>query len=181
MVRIFRSVFNLGRAGADMRGPAWPESDISFLVRSYSELSNKEISRQMGRSLSAINNMANKLRLKKPEKFFSPFKAGMTPIHAVPLGSIRTDFYGYKQIKTENGWERLHVIIWKREKGAYDANKFLVRFKDGNKENIDIDNLELITKGAIMKDNSMHNLPKHLKEVIHLKATVTNMIRRLHG
>lgn len=164
-----------------MRGPAWPDPDLAFLVRSYSEISNKEIAEQMGRSLSAINNMANKLKLRKPEKFFSPFKPGMTPSHTMPLGSIRSDFYGYKQIKTENGWERLHILIWKRERGDYDSNKYLVRFKDGNKENLDIDNLELITKEEIIKDNSMHNLPPELKEVIHLKATVTNMIRRIHG
>lgn len=63
---------------------------------------------------------------------------------ASPVGTIMENKNGYKQIKTENdGWIGLHVHIMQEHLGRKLGWGERVRFKDGNKSNCDLSNLEI--------------------------------------
>jgi len=54
-----------------------------------------------------------------------------------------------------------------------------VVFKDRNKANVVLDNLELIDRHEHMRRNTVHNLPAELKEVLHIKKSITRKINQL--
>jgi hypothetical protein len=45
-------------------------------------------------------------------------------------------------------------------------------FKDGNRANCVIENLELLSRADLLRRNSIHRFPAALKEVIRLKAAI---------
>lgn len=109
------------------------------------------------------------------------FKPGDVPPNHRPVGTIRINVDGYFEIKTEEGmfkWRLLHREIWKRHHGSYPPRGTALVFRDGNKQNCNIDNLELLTRKQLMERNTIHQYPKEIKELIRLKATIT---RRING
>ena len=109
------------------------------------------------------------------------FKKGNKPhntreVHDI---SIRKDTNGqkYAHIKiADANWELLHRYIYKKEVGPIPPG-MNVQFKDGNTQNFDIENLELISKQENMSRNTIHNWPEDLKE---LKILVTTLQRRIN-
>lgn len=109
------------------------------------------------------------------------FKAGSIPPNHTPVGTTRIDSDGYIYIKVEEGlnkYKLLHREIWKKHYGEYPAKGMAIIFKDGNKQNCNIDNLELVTRKQLMQRNSVHNLPKEIADLIALKGSLT---RRING
>jgi len=102
------------------------------------------------------------------------FKKGRTPHNTKPVGyrSVRD---GYLFERTDNGFEMVHVLLWERVNGKVPTGKIL-KFKDGNRENICIENLEVIDRTELMKRNSIQNLPQQLLDVVRLKASLTRKI-----
>jgi hypothetical protein len=105
------------------------------------------------------------------------FKKGQTPHNTKPIGH-RSTRDGYLVEKTENGFEFVHVLLYKQHHGEIPAGKF-VRFIDGNRQNICVDNLMLIDRKAHMLQNSIQNLPEPIKQVIHIKKSITRKINQL--
>ncbi|WP_080433543.1 HNH endonuclease signature motif containing protein [Burkholderia ubonensis] len=99
----------------------------------------------------------------------------------VPIGSERVDTRGYLLRKvTDTGnavadWKQVHKLVWEEANGPVPAGRIL-RFRDGNKMNVLLDNLELQTRTEQMARNSVTNLPPELQEVIRLKAQLTRKI-----
>lgn len=106
------------------------------------------------------------------------FKPGNMPHNALPVGTIRHEQEGYLKIKIaeRDKWELLHREVWKREHGSYPPNNCVIVFKDGNKENCDISNLEMLTRQEFMLRNSMHRFPEELRKVIHLQSVIRRKI-----
>ena len=89
------------------------------------------------------------------------FKKGNVPPNAQPVGSKIFTKNRYIRIKIAepNKWELLHRYTWMQYHGAIPKGHN-VQFKDGNRQNCDIDNLYLITRNQQMLDNSATlNLP----------------------
>ena len=109
------------------------------------------------------------------------FKKGSAPSNALPVGFIRTVQDGYLEIKTEPGmrkWVLLHRWNWKKEHGQYPPKGMALAFKDGNKQNCDPSNLELVSRIEMMKRNTIHNLPSDLKELVQLKGRLNRQINK---
>lgn len=102
------------------------------------------------------------------------FKKGRTPHNTKPIGyrSVRD---GYLHERTEKGFEMVHVLLWEQVNGKVPKGKIL-KFKDGNRENICIENLEVIDRTELMRRNSIQNLPQQLLDVVRLKASLTRKI-----
>ena len=97
---------------------------------------------------------------KKQEEYMSPEAIERTrptrlqpghPAHnRVPVGTISKNKYGYLLIKTKaegsqwDRWEFLHRVIWEEHNGPI-PDGMMVSFKNGDKEDLDIDNLMLIS------------------------------------
>ncbi|WP_218117922.1 HNH endonuclease signature motif containing protein [Nitrosospira sp. Nl5] len=109
------------------------------------------------------------------------FRPGTVPPNHKPAGTTRISKDGYLEIKIAEGmyqWRLLHREIWKEAHGEYPARGTALIFKDGNKQNCNIANLEVLTRKELMLRNSVHNLPEEIKEVIRLNGVIR---RKIHG
>jgi hypothetical protein len=109
------------------------------------------------------------------------FKKGQTPHNTKPIG-FRSYRDGYLVERVEKGFEFVHKLIWKQHHGEIPMGMFVV-FKDRNKNNICIENLEIIDRVEHIRRNHIQNLPPELKEVVHLKKSITRKINQIekHG
>lgn len=106
------------------------------------------------------------------------FKKNSVPHNALPVGTIRHEKDGYLKIKIAepDKWELLQREVWKRETGSYPTAGCVIVFKDGNNQNCDINNLEMLTRQDLMLRNSVHNYPEELRKVINLQASIRRRI-----
>jgi hypothetical protein len=110
------------------------------------------------------------------------FKPGSTPPNRLPVGHIRTNSEGYQDIKSAPGlrkWVPLHHWNWKQAHGSYPAKGMALVFKDENRQNCAIENLELLTRAELMRRNTVHNLPPELAKAVQLIGALNRKIN--HG
>lgn len=110
------------------------------------------------------------------------FKPGATPPNHKPIGSERVAD-GYLQRKlTETGypprdWVPVHHIVW-REAGREIPPGHTVLFRDGDRRNFALDNLELVSRADLMRRNTRHRLPPEINELISLRAALVRKVNR---
>ena len=104
------------------------------------------------------------------------FKKGQPPINWRPVGSERITKDGYTEIKIAepNVWELKHKVLWEREHGSIPP-KHVVIFADGNKENLDINNLMLISREKLLIMNT-NELIKKDAELTKTGALIADVI-----
>lgn len=112
------------------------------------------------------------------------FKPGQMPHNWHPIGYERITDDGILQRKvTDTGISRkdfvpVHVLLWVEHNGPLPA-KSIVIFKDKNRKNIVIENLECITRAENMRRNSYHNnYPKEVAQIIQLRGALQRKINR---
>jgi hypothetical protein len=111
------------------------------------------------------------------------FKKGEST-NRMALGSTRlVDGYVYRKVSevpyvpyTVN-WKPEHHLLWTAAHGPIPKGHAL-RFKNGNRLDVRLDNLELITRRALMARNTIHNLPPALAQTIQLLGALTRKLRR---
>lgn len=89
------------------------------------------------------------------------FKKGNIPYNHKEIGSERITKDGYIMIKVRDGclnknWELKHRWLYEKEYGKIPEGHNLI-FLDGNKQNLDLDNLKLVSKSEDLIMNN-HNL-----------------------
>lgn len=113
------------------------------------------------------------------------FKPGSKPHNWVPVGSERL-LEGYLQRKiTDTGypprdWRMVHVMVWEEANGPVPP-RHVVIFKNKDKSDIRLDNLELISRGDLMKRNSYHQYGKEVAQLVQLKGAITRQINKREG
>lgn len=113
------------------------------------------------------------------------FKKGQST-NRMPLGATRL-FEGYVLLKVAEvphvpytvNWKLLHIINWERANGRPLPDGYCLRFLDRNRQNVDVANLELITRRENAKRNAMHRFPEPVKRAIRAKAALTRRINRM--
>lgn len=110
------------------------------------------------------------------------FKHGNKPQTWRPVGSERWTRDGYLERKisdtgNKRDWSGAHVILWEDINGPIPKGHAVI-FRDGNKRNIIIENLELISRADLMRRNSVYALPKELALVIQLRGALNRQIRK---
>lgn len=114
------------------------------------------------------------------------FKKGQSR-NKMPLGATRLiEGYVYRKVSeipfmpyTVN-WKLEHHLVWTAAHGAIPAGHKL-RFVNGDRQDIRLDNLELVSDAAMMARNTVHNLPKPLASTIQLLGALKRQIRRRAG
>lgn len=113
------------------------------------------------------------------------FKPGQRPLTWVPVGTevVTKDGYLKRKIRDDaapgmsrHNWQLVHIIVWEEANGPMPKNHCL-RFKDGNKKNFSLDNLELITRAENAKRNTIHRYPPEVKQAIRLVGKLKRKIR----
>ncbi|MFH2082043.1 MAG: HNH endonuclease [Pseudomonadota bacterium] len=112
------------------------------------------------------------------------FKPGQRPHTWQPVGHERINADGYHERKmTDTGVTRhdyvpLHLMLWREHHGEVPDGCVVV-FRNKDKDDIRIENLECITRRELMARNTVHNYPPELRQVIRLKAVVSRKINDL--
>jgi hypothetical protein len=110
------------------------------------------------------------------------FKKGHVPVNYKPIGWTRIDVEGYHWTKVEeglNGWVLTHRLAWEMEHGPIPKGA-IIRFKDGNKLNFDIDNLLLIDPKQNMELNTIHRYPEEMQSTMKTISKLKKIIKN-HG
>lgn len=112
------------------------------------------------------------------------FKPGQRPHTWNPIGHERITKDGYRERKisdtgiTRNDYVGLHILLWREFYGDIPTGHAVV-FRDKNKENIAINNLECVSRAELMRRNSYHNnYPKDVQLLIQLRGAVNRQINQ---
>lgn len=112
------------------------------------------------------------------------FKPGNRPHTWNPIGHVRTTADGYLERKlTDTGCTRrdyvgLHILLWREHHGEIPRGHAIV-FRNGDKTDIRIENLECVTRQELMRRNSYHtNYPKPVRRLIQLRGAITRQINK---
>ena len=130
---------------------------------------------------------------KKQTEYMSPeaiartvptrFKKGNIPQNHKPVGSERIDRDGYIWVKTAEPalYELKHRVVWRQHFGEIPRGHN-IQFKDGNRQNFDINNLYMISRAQQLKyENSyLARYPDEIIEVIKTKAVLNRTITILN-
>jgi hypothetical protein len=114
------------------------------------------------------------------------FKKGQFPANRDPefyvLGALRVNADGYIDMRVSFdhgalGWKALHRILWEDENGPVPAGHKLC-FRDRDRLNVDLPNLELVSDAEVCRRNSIHKLPPQLKKTIYALGALNRRINR---
>lgn len=103
------------------------------------------------------------------------FKKGQRPANWKPDGSERIDVDGYTYLKANGKYVLKHKHIWECVNGPLPKGHAVV-FKDRNKLNFNIENLECITRQELMLKNTIHNYPGEIVSAIKLLKNLKKKI-----
>lgn len=98
-----------------------------------------------------------------------------------PIGAERITKDGYLQRKMNDDmplqrrWKMVHNLIWEEANGPIPKSHIVV-FLNGNKQDLRLDNLELISRKENMRRNTIHRYPPELKSTIRLAGKLRRAI-----
>jgi hypothetical protein len=122
-------------------------------------------------------------------------RSGIAAKNWKPIGTILPDGEGYLRIKVREAvcgkeatgfgnskvWPMYNRYVWEQHHGPIPP-QHLVVFKDRDRANCSIENLELISMAENARRNSMWtNLPRALALTIQLNGALKRRLRRLNG
>lgn len=108
---------------------------------------------------------------------------GRSNLQYKPVGAERISKDGYLERKIndempfQQRWRGVHLLLWESVNGPLPRGHAIV-FKDGDKRNITLDNLERVTRADLMRRNSRHNHGPEISELIHLRGVITRITNR---
>jgi hypothetical protein len=108
------------------------------------------------------------------------FKKGAIPPNHVPVGTEITDNkdgYVIVKVKDPNVWKPKSHVIWEAKHGAIPA-QHAIRFVDGNRLNVVIENLELISKLELLRlnKNQYSSQPDSIKPVVRVLSKLEALV-----
>jgi hypothetical protein len=92
------------------------------------------------------------------------FKPGHKPANWVPVGTERVNADGYVDVKIQDGklqknWKAKHIIIWEEANGPVPKGHVVI-FADGNRLNVTLDNLILLSRKKLAVLNKRRLISK---------------------
>lgn len=108
------------------------------------------------------------------------FKKGQVPQNHKPVGSERIDREGYVLVKVAepNKWRPKHRVLWEKVNGPIPEKHRLI-FADGNRQNIALDNLILVSYAQSFIMNRK-NLFKNDKELTKAGVAVAKVLDKVN-
>lgn len=111
------------------------------------------------------------------------FKKGIIPPNTVPVGTEVIDKEGYlkrkvsdrKDVPSRRNWKYVHRMVWEEHNGPVPKGSVVV-FKNGDRTDIRLDNLECIT----MAENAKRNQVKYPPEFKRLSQMIGALNRQIN-
>lgn len=109
------------------------------------------------------------------------FRKGNIPGNHKPVGYERINRDGYIEAKIAepNKFQQKHRLVWIEHNGNIPSG-YNIQFKDGNRQNVSIENLYMISRSEQMKkENSLHaRYPEDVQKLIQLKGALNRQINK---
>ena len=99
-----------------------------------------------------------------------------------PIGTERITKDGYLERKINDDmplqkrWRAVHLLNWEAVNGPLPKG-YAIRFKDGNKANTQLDNLELISRADNMRRNTIHRYPPELRVAMRTIGRIKRQLK----
>lgn len=176
--RVNRKVHLLKKKGIVFEKSEWYKK---VKVKEFAQNSEKSIATRFKKGIVPHNTGKKGSFMVGGNK--TSFKKGNKPHNTQEIGTI-VDWcggkgkYNYLKIKVgeANKWELLHRWVWIQTFGEI-PDGYLVKFKDGNYTNCKPENLYLQNKQGNMLQNSIHNYPNEIKEVMYALKKLDKQIK----
>lgn len=137
-------------------------------------------------------NKGKKIEHIHPNSKKTQFKSGHKPKNWCPIGTERIDKEGYVYVKVNDlpkvkkkvNWKQKSHIVWEQTHGKKIPQGSKIMYLDGNKQNLDPNNLELITYGesaALNKKGYRNNnaaLTQAGLNIIRIENAIKNKNRK---
>lgn len=100
-----------------------------------------------------------------------------------PIGSESIDAYGYPIRKVADtghkptDWRWIHHLVWEAA-GREIPPGHALTFRDGDKRNAALDNLELLSRAELMARNTVHRYPEHIVKAVQALGVLNRQINR---
>lgn len=107
-----------------------------------------------------------------------------------PIGTILVDPDGYRRIKVRDArpgehtgfgnvrvWPMLQRHVWEQAHGPIPPGHSVV-FKNGRRDDVRLENLELLSREELLARNTIHRLPKPLADTCRLLGALNRQIRK---
>lgn len=166
----------------------------TVLGRTISSVSNRAIKLGLRKDTNSGRFSKNHATWNKGTSFHAggrsaetQFKPGALQGNAAaivkPIGHERMSKDGYLERKIndslpfKNRWKAVHVLLWETQHGSVPKGHAVI-FVNGDKSDIRIENLELISRKDLMKRNSVHNYGPEIASLYQLRGALTRQINR---
>lgn len=187
--------------GIPTRNSWWQDWEVDALRELYPWFSNRELAGLFHRPPGAIKTRGQKAdrlckdpetikRIRRdiilPSALETRFQPGWVPHTWRPVGTVVRDPGGYlkrkvsdhRDIPSRLNWRFIHVELWERHHGPVPKGMNVV-FRNGDKTDIRIANLELVSDADLMRRNTRHRYPEEINLAIGAKARLTRVINEL--
>ena len=103
-------------------------------------------------------NRGRKMTQEQYEKMSKTmFKKGQVPHNWHPVGSERiSDGYIMVKVAEPRKWRMKQRVVWEEHYGVKLKSNEMIVFLDGNKQNVNIDNLIMLTRAELARYNQNH-------------------------
>jgi hypothetical protein len=104
-----------------------------------------------------------------------------------PIGTERVSKDGYLERKINDDmplqkrWRAVHLLLWEFIHGPVNGKTHAVIFRNGNKRDIRIENLELVTRAELMRRNTYHRYGKEVAQLVQLRGAINRQINKREG
>jgi hypothetical protein len=176
----------------------WSLQEIEQLRILYKTKSAEECARVLGRSTQSVMGATIRYKIKSGrtghfERGHTPFNKGLKGIN---YGGVETQFKkgnkphnttfdgaiteradGYLWIRVaENKWVQYHRYLWEQINGPL-ADDLIVTFKNGDKRDFRIENLEIITR----RENALRNHNRQKASITMRELFRRERLRKKYG
>lgn len=163
----------------------YTEEEYQFLIDNVKGITLKELTQRFNKkfntniSENAIANQKTKLGIKSGI-IGGQFPKGLVPQNHKPVGSERIDREGYVLVKVAepNKWRPKHRVLWEKVNGPIPEKHRLI-FADGNRQNITLDNLILVSYAQSFIMNQK-NLFKNDQELTKAGVAVAKVLDKVN-
>ena len=110
------------------------------------------------------------------------FEVGDRPPNWVPLGTYRVTSDGYPEVKVKDGcyqenWKGRHIVEWEKINGPLSEGHVVI-FGDGDKTNLNIDNLICISRKQLLGLNR-YDLIQNDAELTRTAINIVNLTYKI--
>lgn len=119
----------------------------------------------------------------KATRFKPGHRGGRAAEKYKPIGTERVSQDGYLERKINDDmplqrrWRAVHLLVWEGAHGPLPRGH-AITFKDGDKRNLALDNLTLISRADLMRRNTLHNYGPEVAKLVLLRGAITRQINR---